>query len=145
MGSIMEGNQTQTSGFYGEGQGVSGSNGGGAGLKQASTEQAKRIGGLTRQKAFSQVDAKKGALCQSLNGFAQQLESLSGQGSGQVQVPQQLIGSAVGFVRKASDTLENRSTEELLREAKTRMQERPAVALAGFALLGFVAARFLKA
>ena len=140
MGSIMEGNQTQSSGFYGEGQGVSGSNGGGAGLKQASTEQAKRIGGLTRQKAFSQVDAKKGALCESLNGFAQQLEQLGNQG------PQaQLVSSAVGLVRKASDTLENRSTEELLREAKTRMQERPAVALAGFALLGFVAARFLKA
>jgi len=140
MGSIMEGNQTQSSGFYGEGQGVSGSNGGGAGLKQASTEQAKRIGGLTRQKAFSQVDAKKGALCESLNGFAQQLEQLGNQG------PQaQLVSSAVGLVRKASDTLENRSTEELLCEAKTRMQERPAVALAGFALLGFVAARFLKA
>jgi hypothetical protein len=145
MGSIMEGNQSQTSGFYGEGQGVSGSNGGGAGLKQASTEQVKRIGGITRQKAFSQVDAKKGVLVESLNGLAQQLESLSGQGSGQVQVPQQLIGSAVGFVRKASDTLENRSTEELLNQAKQRMQERPAVALAGFALLGFVAARFLKA
>ena len=140
MGSTMEGNQTQSSGFYGEGQGVSGSNGGGAGLKQASTEQVKRIGGLTRQKAFSQVDAKKGVLCESLNGFAQQLEQLGNQG------PQgQLIGNAASFVRKASDTLENRSTEELLREAKTRMQERPAVALAGFALLGFVAARFLKA
>jgi len=140
MGSVMEGNQGQTAGFYGEGQAVSGSTGGGAGLKQASTEQAKRIGGLTRQKAFSQVDAKKGALCESLNGFAQQLEQLGNQG------PQaQLIGNAASFVRKASDTLENRSTEELLRQAKTQMQQRPAVALAGFALLGFVAARFLKA
>ncbi len=140
MGSTMEGNQSQSPGFYGEGQGVSGSNGGGAGLKQASTEQVKRIGGLTRQKAFSQVDAKKGVLCESLNGFAKQLEQLGNEG------PQaQLVNNAASFVRKASDTLENRSTEELLREAKTRMQERPAVALAGFALLGFVAARFLKA
>ena len=145
MGSVMEGSQGQTSGFYGEGQGVSGSNGGNAGLGAASKEQAKRIGGLTRQRAFSQVDAKKSALVQSLNGFAEQLESLSSGSSGQSQGPQQLLGSAVGFVRKASDAIENRSTEELLREAKTRMQERPAVALAGCALLGFVAARFLKA
>jgi len=140
MGSVMEGSQGQTSGFYGEGQGVSGSDGGSAGLGAASKEQAKRIGSATRQRAFSQADAKKSALVQSLNGLCEQLESLSGK-SGQVP----LVGTAVEFVRKASDTIENRSTEELLREAKTRMQERPAVALAGCALLGFVAARFLKA
>jgi hypothetical protein len=143
MASMIEGDRSNTSGFYSEGQSSAGSNGGGAGLKQESKQQAKRIGSLTRQRAFSQVDAKKGALCESLNGFAKQLESLSGQGDG--QGPQQLLGSAVGFVRKASDTLERSSTEDLLRQAQTRMRERPAVALAGCALLGFVAARFLKA
>jgi hypothetical protein len=141
MGSVIEGGQTQTSGFYNEGQSM-GSNGGPS-LKQESKEQAKRIGGLTRQRAFSQVDAKKTVLVSSLNDFAKQLESLSG--NGEVQVPQQLLGSAVGFVRKASDTLERNSTEDLVQQAKTRMRERPGVALAGCALLGFVAARFLKA
>jgi hypothetical protein len=142
MASMIEGDRSNTSGFYSEGQSSVGGNGS-ASLKQESKEQAKRIGSLTRQRAFSQVDAKKGALCESLNGFAKQLESLSGQGN--AQGPQQLLGSAVGFVRKASDTLERSSTEDLLRQAQTRMRERPAVALAGCALLGFVAARFLKA
>jgi hypothetical protein len=141
MGSVMEGDQVGSSGFYGEGQAQSGN--GGASLKQEGKEQVKRLGGLTRQRAFSQVDAKKSALVEGLNGFAQQLESLSSQG-GQ-QLPQQLVGNAVGFVRKATSALENNSTEELLRQAQTRMKERPAVALAGCALLGFVAARFLKA
>jgi hypothetical protein len=142
MGSVMEGDQTRSSGFYGEGQAQSGN--GGASLKQEGKEQVKRLGGLTRQRAFSQVDARKSALVEGLNGFAQQLESLSSQG-GQQQLPQQLVGNAVGFVRKATSALENNSTEELLRQAQTRMRERPGVALAGCALLGFVAARFLKA
>ncbi|RKH37443.1 hypothetical protein [Corallococcus sicarius] len=144
MGSIMEEERLKNPGFYNEGQSASSSMAGDrAGFKQEGKEQVKRIGGLTRQRAFSQVDSRKGALVESLNGFARQLESISSQGD--VQVPQQLIGSAVGFVRKASDTLEQNSTEELLRQAQTRMRERPAVALAGCALLGFVAARFLKA
>ncbi|MBF5043894.1 hypothetical protein FGE12_15950 [Aggregicoccus sp. 17bor-14] len=145
MGSGMEGGQVGTTGFYGEGQGNSGSNGG-VSLKQESKEQVKRIGGLTRQRAFSTVDARKGTLVSGLNDFAQQLEGFANQaGQNGPQLPQQLIGSAVGFVRKASSTLENSSTEDLLRQAQTRMRERPAVALAGCALLGFVAARFLKA
>lgn len=141
MGSVIEGGQTQTSGFYGEGQSLGGNSG--PSLKQEGKEQAKRIGGLTRQRAFSEVDARKAALASGLNGFAKQLESLSG--NGEVQVPKQLLGTAVGFVRKTSDALERNSTEELLTQAKTRMRERPGVALAGCALLGFVAARFLKA
>ncbi|MBN8233231.1 hypothetical protein JYK02_37525 [Corallococcus macrosporus] len=143
MGSIIEGEGLRNPSFYNDSQASSEGTGGRVGLKQEGKEQVKRIGGLTRQRAFSQVDSRKGVLVESLNGFAKQLESISGQGD--VQLPQQLIGSAVGFVRKASDTLEQNSTEELLRQAQTRMRERPGVALAGCALLGFVAARFLKA
>ncbi|MHA7633835.1 hypothetical protein [Corallococcus sp. M7] len=141
MGSIIEEEGLRNPSFYSESQSASGSER--VGLKQEGKEQVKRIGGITRQRAFSQVDSRKGVLVESLNGFAKQLESISSQGD--TQLPQQLIGSAVGFVRKASDTLEQNSTEELLRQAQTRMRERPGVALAGCALLGFVAARFLKA
>ncbi|CAM3653162.1 hypothetical protein G4177_26465 [Corallococcus sp. ZKHCc1 1396] len=145
MGSIIEEERQGSPGFYNrEGQvPSSGDDRSRAGLSQEGKEQVKRIGGLTRERAFSQVDSRKGALVESLNGFAKQLESISGQGD--TQMPQQLLGSAVGFVRKASDTLEQNSTEELLRQAQTRMRERPGVTLAGCALLGFVAARFLKA
>ncbi|RKI75398.1 hypothetical protein D7X55_00245 [Corallococcus sp. AB049A] len=143
MGSIIEQEGLRNPGFYSDSQSSSAAGSERVGLKQEGKEQVKRLGGITRQRAFSQVDSRKGVLVESLNGFAKQLESISGQGD--TQLPQQLIGSAVGFVRKASDTLENNSTEELLRQAQTRMRERPGVALAGCALLGFVAARFLKA
>ncbi|RKG68734.1 hypothetical protein D7V80_11345 [Corallococcus sp. CA054B] len=143
MGSIIEEEGLKNPSFYSESQSASAGGSERVGLKQEGKEQVKRIGGITRQRAFSQVDSRKGVLVESLNGFAKQLESISGQGD--TQLPQQLIGSAVGFVRKASDTLEQNSTEELLRQAQTRMRERPGVALAGCALLGFVAARFLKA
>ncbi|RKH73152.1 hypothetical protein [Corallococcus aberystwythensis] len=143
MGSIIGEEGQRSTGFYNQGQASSEGSSERVGLKQEGKEQVKRIGGITRQRAFSQVDSRKGVLVDSLNGFAKQLESISGQGD--TQLPQQLIGSAVGFVRKASDTLEQNSTEELLRQAQTRMRERPGVALAGCALLGFVAARFLKA
>ncbi|MCP3165872.1 hypothetical protein [Myxococcus qinghaiensis] len=144
MSSVIEGDRTNTSGFYNQGQSQSASSGGGEGdIKQEGKEQVKRLGGMTRQRAFSRVDAKKGALVEGLEDLVQEMESIAGQGDGS-KFPQQLVGSAVGFVRRTSDTLNRNSTEDLIQQAKTRMKERPGMALAACAVLGFVAARFLK-
>ncbi|GEN10010.1 hypothetical protein SAMN05443572_10785 [Myxococcus fulvus] len=141
MGSGIEGEPVKGSGFYNQGPSDSGS---AADLKHESAEQVKRLGGITRQRAFSTADEKKGALVEGLDELAQELESMAGQRGG-TRLPQQWVGSVAGYVRKTSDTLDRSSTEELVQQAKVQLRERPGVALAGCALLGFVAARFLKA
>ncbi|MFY0565139.1 hypothetical protein ACN28E_14960 [Archangium lansingense] len=104
-------------------------------------EQVKRVTGVTRDRVYHQIDDRKGELIKNLQGFVSTLENASQNADG---FSQQLLDGAVGYVRKFSDRIENGSTEELVRDAKQFIREKPAPFFVGCVALGFLAARILK-
>jgi hypothetical protein len=111
------------------------------GMLSQGKEQVKRFSGVTRDRVYHQVDSKKGDLIKGLQGFVSTLENASQNSEG---VSQQVLQGAVGYIRKFSDRIENGSTEELVRDAKRFIHEKPAPVFFGCVALGFLAARFLK-
>ncbi|HEX8435829.1 hypothetical protein [Archangium sp.] len=113
----------------------------GTGITAQGKEQVKRFTGVTRDRVYQQVDSKKGELIKGLQGFVSTLENASQNADG---VSQQVLGSAVGYIRKFSDRIENDSTEELVRDAQQFIREKPVPFFAGCIAVGFLAARILK-
>ncbi len=111
------------------------------GITAQGKEQVKRVTGVTRERVYHQVDNKKEDLIKGLHGFVSTLENASRNTEG---FSQQLLGGAVGYVRKFSDRIENGSTEELVQEARQFIRERPVPFFAGCIAVGFLAARVLK-
>ncbi|PTL79453.1 hypothetical protein DAT35_34330 [Vitiosangium sp. GDMCC 1.1324] len=104
-------------------------------------EQVKHFTGATRDRVYQQVDNRKDELIKGLNGFASTLEDASQNAEG---LSQQVLDGAVGYLRRFSDRIENGSTEDLVRDAKQFVRERPGPFFAGCIAVGFLAARFLK-
>jgi hypothetical protein len=113
----------------------------GTGITAQGKEQVKRFTGVTRDRVYHQVDSKKGDLIKGLQGFVSTLENASQNADG---FSQQLLGGAVGYIRKFSDRIENGTTEELVQDARQFIREKPAPFFAGCIALGFLAARVLK-
>jgi hypothetical protein len=111
------------------------------GITAQGKEQVKRFTGVTRDRVYHQVDGRKEDLIKGLQGFVSTLENASHNADG---FSQQLLGGAVGYVRKFSDRIENGTTEELVRDARQFIRERPAPFFAGCIAVGFLAARLLK-
>ncbi len=111
------------------------------GIAAQGKEQVKRFTGVTRERVYQQVDSRKGELVKGLQGFVSTLENASQGADG---ISQQVLHSAVGYIRQFSDRIENGSTEELVRDARHFIRERPAPFFAGCIALGFLAARVLK-
>jgi hypothetical protein len=111
------------------------------GLGAQGKEQVKRVTGVTRDRVYHQIDDRKGELIKGLQGFVSTLENASQNADG---FSQQLLGGAVGYIRKFSDRIEQGSTEELVSDARQFIRERPAPFFAGCIALGFLAARILK-
>ena len=147
MASVTEGNiqgSTYTTSTTGGSLGVGGISAQGTtdtGVLSQSKEQVKRFSGVTRDRVYSQVDSKKGELIKGLQGFVSTLENASRDADG---VSQQVLQGAVGYIRQFSDRIENGSTEELVRDAKQFIREKPAPFFAGCIALGFLASRILK-
>ena len=111
------------------------------GIAAQGKEQVKRFTGVTRDRVYSQVDSRKGELIKNLQGFVSTLENASQNADG---FSQQLLGGAVGYIRRVSDRIEHGSTEELVRDARHFIREKPAPFFAGCIAVGFLAARLLK-
>jgi hypothetical protein len=111
------------------------------GIAAQGKEQVKRFTGVTRDRVYHQVDSRKDDLIKNLQGFVSTLENASRNADG---FSQQLLGGAVGYIRKFSDRIENGTTEELVRDARHFIREKPAPFFAGCIALGFLAARVLK-
>jgi hypothetical protein len=145
MASVIEGSGIQGSSYsntQGSVGGISRSDSGGEGLAQAGKEQVKRLGGVTRERVYQQVDSKKGEVVQSLHSLA---DTLEGAGKdGKLGPAQSLVDGAVQMIHRVSDHLEHGSTEELVRDAQSQIRQRPGVFIAGCVALGFFAGRFLK-
>jgi hypothetical protein len=111
------------------------------GIAAQGKEQVKRFTGATRERVYHQVDSRKDDLIKGLHGFVSTLENASQNADG---FSQQVLNGAVGYIRKFSDRIENGSTEDLMRDAKRFVHEKPAPFFAGCVALGFLAARLLK-
>lgn len=113
-----------------------------ADIAHAGKERVKELGGITRDRVYDTVDSRKGELVQGLHDFTSTLEKVSR------EIPsgfaRQAVDSAVGFLHKTTDRIENETTAELLSDAQDRIRERPALFVAGCVALGFFAGRFLK-
>lgn len=113
-----------------------------ADIAQAGKERVKELGGITRERVYEKVDGRKSELVQGLHDLTSTLEKASR------DIPsgfaRQAVDSAVGFLNKTTDRIENETTAELLSDAQDRIRERPAVFVAGCVALGFFAGRFLK-
>jgi hypothetical protein len=143
MASVSEGSGIQGSSFVQRSsEGFSSPNGPSAGIAQAGKEQVKRIGGLTRDRVYHQVDGKKEQLVKSLHGIRETLEGLGKDSN--IGAAQPIVDNALQVIHRVSDRLENGSTEELMRDAQAQIRQRPGLFIAGCVALGFFAGRFLK-
>lgn len=145
MASVIQGSGIQGSSFVnpsGSAGGISGQDSQGEGLAQAGKEQVKRLGGVTRERVFHQVDGKKGELIKSLHGLA---DTLQGTGKdANLGAAQSLVDGAIQLIHRVSDRLEQGSTEELVRDAQKQIRQRPGLFIAGCVALGFFAGRLMK-
>jgi hypothetical protein len=140
MASFIEGSGIQGSSYVtGSTGSFSGQNGG---IAQAGKEQVKRLGGITKDRVYHQVDGKKEQLVKSLHGLVDTLEGM-GKG-GNLGAAQPLVDNALQVIHRVSDRLEHGSTEDLVRDAQTQIRQRPGLFIAGCVALGFFAGRFLK-
>jgi len=143
MASVIPGSGLQSSGFVTSSNGsFSGQSDQASGIAQAGKEQVKRLGGITKDKVYHQVDGKKEQLVKSLHGIVGTLESMGKDGN--LGAAQPLLDNALQVIHRVSDRLENGSTEDLVRDAQTQIRQRPGVFIAGCVALGFLAGRFLK-
>jgi hypothetical protein len=142
MASYIPGSGIQSSGYAGSTGNFSGQGDHSPGIAQAGKEQVKRLGGITKDKVYHQVDGKKEQLVKSLHGITGTLESLGKDSN--LGPAQPLIDNALRVIHRVSDRLEHGSTEELVREAQTQIRQRPGVFIAGCVALGFLAGRFMK-
>jgi hypothetical protein len=144
MATVTEGG-IQGSSFTGAGTNIGTSDvstqGSDTGIAAQGKEQVKRVTSVTRDRVYHQVDSRKDDLIKGLQGFVSTLENVSQNADG---FSQQVLDGAVGYIRKFSDRIENGSTEELMRDAKQFVREKPAPFFAGCVALGFLAARLLK-
>jgi hypothetical protein len=145
MGSVIEGSGIQGSSYVGNSGSIgsiSGQSSQGEGIAQAGKEQVKRLGGVTRERVYQQVDGRKGELIKSLHGL---VDTLQGAGKdGNLGPAKGLVDGAVQMIQRVSDRLERGSTEELVRDAQAQIRQRPGVFIAGCVALGFFAGRLLK-
>jgi hypothetical protein len=111
-------------------------------IAQAGKEKVKELGGVVRGRALGRVDARKHEVVEGLHSLADTLEKASRDiPSGMARG---VLDGAVGLIHKATDRIENGTSEELLREAQERVRQSPGAFIAGSVALGFFAGRFLK-
>lgn len=147
MASVIEGGTLQGSSYVNNpDRGADGSRASSsstaADLAHAGKERVKELSGITRDRVYESVDGHKGDIVRGLHDLTSTLEKASR------DIPsgfaRQAVDSAVGFLNKATDRIENETTAELLSDAQDRIRERPALFVAGCVALGFFAGRFLK-
>ena len=98
--------------------------------------------GMARRKAVEFADTKKSTVVASLDRLAQGLEDAgTGDGGGPER---QLMQKAADYIRQARDTIDRRSTDELVNMAFRELKDRPAAITAGMFVAGFFGARLLR-
>jgi hypothetical protein len=104
-------------------------------------DQLRRLGGVTKDKVYQQIDSRKGEVCALLDKVAQSLESSIENDSGSSS---HLIKSVAHYVRKASRSIEDGSAQQLIDRAQSDFHARPGIYLAGLLATGFFVGRLFR-
>jgi len=108
-------------------------------------EQARRLGGMARERLVKKAESRKTHLAAELDNFAGTLEEVSRtlENRGD-EAQKKIVDRGARLVRKASRQLRDRSTEELFDVAQQQLKRRPELAMAGAFALGFLGLRLLR-
>jgi hypothetical protein len=105
----------------------------GAGEQGGDTKaKVQQLGESARRQATRRLDSRKGQLSGLLDRLAETLED------------DDLGRFAAGYVRRASDTLRNRSSDEIFSTAGEGLRSRPAIVVGAAFLAGFAIARLAR-
>lgn len=105
-------------------------------------EQVKHFAETARERATREVDQRKGSVAEALTQFASKVEDAFGEDASSTE--QRLARQAASMARRMAQSIEDKSTEEFVADARGRIRESPVWAMAGFAALGFLGGRFLR-
>jgi hypothetical protein len=108
------------------------------------TGQAERLGHAAKERVSAEVNARKGSLATQLGSVASAIEETARTLEGRIPGAERFAQAAVRSIRGISDSLENKSTEELVAQAKSQLRERPVPILLGCLAVGFFGARMLR-
>jgi ElaB/YqjD/DUF883 family membrane-anchored ribosome-binding protein len=106
-------------------------------------EEIQKVGGRVFDQAMRKSDRFRQETVHKLNGLASNLERTAGAPEGE-QGFEDLARYGAQALRKISGMIEGRSTEELLDEVRTQIEEHPTVVIGIAAALGFIGARLLR-
>jgi hypothetical protein len=129
-------NETENIPTPGAAQGNSG------GLVDEGKRHLSDLGGAAKGRVMQRADQRKSQLARELASFSERLKQQGGEG-GSSNVSG-LVTRAAGYAERASQMLEQRSTDELLQNARAQLRERPAIILGALFVAGFVTARILR-
>lgn len=108
-------------------------------------EQAKKYGGMARERAMKQADHRKSHFASELDNFAGTLEEVSRTLDERGNDSQkELVDRGARYVRKASKQLRSRSSDEIFDMAQEQLRANPAIAIGGAFALGFLGVRLLR-
>ncbi|WP_373047239.1 hypothetical protein [Vulgatibacter sp.] len=108
-------------------------------------EQARKLGGVARERAIKSADSRKSLVASELDNFAGTLEEVSRTLESRGNESQRkLVDRGAKLVRQASHQLRDRPTEDLLDMAQEQLRARPGAAIAGAFALGFLGMRLLR-
>lgn len=113
---------------------------------EAGKQKAGDIKETIARQARSLLDDQKGKLVKRLETLASAIRQIAGQLEEQeAEKPvSAYLHAASGKVEQVSGYLSDRDVEELLEDARKQIRKRPALALGGAFVTGFVLARLLK-
>lgn len=106
-------------------------------VARAGTEQVKEITHSAKERAMREVEARRERIASEVDKLAGALEKQGGES----EVAGPVIDLAASAARKLSNTLRDRSAEDLFRG----ISHSPVAVLAGSFALGFLAVRLFKA
>lgn len=110
-------------------------------LSQSGIDEAKRVTHAARERVVHQADERVNAVAERLDSFASTLERTV---SDQRSFEGDLVRKAAGYMRRASDGLHGKSTDELLDTAKRQLREHPGLMTAGLVTIGFLGGRLFR-
>lgn len=110
-------------------------------LPQAGLDEAKRVTHAARERVVHQADERVNAMAERLNSFASTLERTV---ADQRSFEGDLVRKAAGYVRRASEGLHGKSTDEIIDSAKRQLREHPGLMTAGLVTIGFLGGRLFR-
>ena len=116
-----------------------------SGLVDRAQELASNVAANAQDKARRLVDEQKSAAADQVEDVARVLDSAAEQVERVLPEAAQYVREAASGVHRVSSAVRDQSIDDIFEMVTSFARERPATFLAGSVLMGFAAARFLKA